>query len=128
MKSPDEIKKGLECCKPIWKNGYWKTCDQNCPYVAEAVFCRSMLNGDSIALIQQLETKCNQLEGQNAELSKRLDDLKEVARGNCEWCKHNDLGIESDICKKCVHFSWENDPDDNWELEVMSESLTQPEE
>ena len=57
MKTPDEIKKGLECCKPIWKNDHWKTCDQSCPYVAEAVFCRTMLNGDALGYISQLESQ-----------------------------------------------------------------------
>lgn len=57
MKTPDEIKKGLECCKPVWKGDHWKSCDEKCPYSAEASFCKTVLNGDTRALIQQLEAQ-----------------------------------------------------------------------
>lgn len=57
MKKPDEIKKGLECCKPVWKGDHWKNCDEKCPYSTEASFCKTVLNGDTRALIQQLEAQ-----------------------------------------------------------------------
>lgn len=55
MKKPDEIKKGLECCKPIWKGDHWKNCDEKCPYSAETSWCKTILNQDTLAYIQQLE-------------------------------------------------------------------------
>lgn len=45
MKTPDEIKKGLECCK----NGLCV----DCPYVGGE--CGENKNGDAIAYIRQLE-------------------------------------------------------------------------
>lgn len=35
MKTPEEIKKGLECCTPVWTGNHWKTCDPKCPYLGE---------------------------------------------------------------------------------------------
>ena len=110
MRRPDETKKGLECCQLAFG---FRECGSRCPYYKDSC-CGALLAADALALIQKLEA-------QNAELRKRQNALKEVARGNCEWCKHYDFGQESDICKKCVHFSWENDPDDNWELEDPNE-------
>lgn len=57
MKTPDEIKKGMECCKPRWMGNYWKSCDIQCPYRVEQSFCRSAMQGDALAYIQQLEAR-----------------------------------------------------------------------
>ena len=57
MKTPEEIKKGLECCKPVWVDNHWKTCDVKCPYIDDVgEFCRTKLMADAIALVQQLES------------------------------------------------------------------------
>ena len=52
-KTPDDIKKGLECCyspvEPIMR------CEQ-CPYIGSVV-CHMRFHKDAIALIQQLEAK-----------------------------------------------------------------------
>lgn len=49
MKTPDEIKKGLDCCQTDAS----KSC-KPCPYVS-CVTCISDLNRDALAYIQQLE-------------------------------------------------------------------------
>lgn len=53
MKSPDEIKKGLEFCSRL-------TCGEknvDCPYECGNSECISHLTADALALIQQLEAK-----------------------------------------------------------------------
>ena len=50
MKTPDEIKKGLECCV----NGY--KCSKCCPYyLGKITKCTSDLSRDALAYIQRLE-------------------------------------------------------------------------
>lgn len=57
MKTPEEIKKGLECCRNVWAADHWKTCNGACPYLAEGVHCKKVLHRDAFALIQQLEVQ-----------------------------------------------------------------------
>ena len=55
MKTPDEIKKGLECCIPRWVGNHWKSCSSKCPYITLAASCRGQLIYDAFTLIWQLE-------------------------------------------------------------------------
>lgn len=56
-RTPEEIKRGLECCKPVWVDNHWKTCDTKCPYIDDVGgFCRAQLMADALALVQQLES------------------------------------------------------------------------
>ena len=56
MKTPEEIKKGMECCKPIWKDNRWKSCDAKCPYIKiSGKNCMVQLFEDNHTYIQQLE-------------------------------------------------------------------------
>lgn len=57
MKTPDEIKKGLGCCVPVWVGNHWKTCNSNCPYIGLAESCRGQLVHDALAYIRQLEAQ-----------------------------------------------------------------------
>ena len=55
MKTPEEIKKGLECCEN--DSG---SCSERCPYfnsLSNGVDCASKMHADALALIQQLEAK-----------------------------------------------------------------------
>ena len=61
-KSPDEIKKGLECCMD--QDG---TCE-DCPYVDGECRAFEQLAEDALALIQQLEADKQQLEGMLAQM------------------------------------------------------------
>ena len=67
MKTPEEIKKGLECCctDEIGKIGR----HDGCPYIMELGDCLPMLLKDALALIRQLEAE-------NAELKKEKDRLE----------------------------------------------------
>lgn len=56
MKTPDEIKKGLECCTTC------KPEDCNvCAYKTNDCKCVSTLTGDALAYIRELETNSHQL-------------------------------------------------------------------
>ena len=57
MKTPEEIKKGLECCMVEECFGE----RENCPYTADPALCVGVMCGDALALIQQLEKDKNDL-------------------------------------------------------------------
>ena len=57
MKTPDEIKTGVEFCTPKVVSGNLKTCDLDCPYRVEGVWCRNALAHDTLEYIERLETK-----------------------------------------------------------------------
>lgn len=57
MKTPDEIKRGLECCS-MYPNRV--ECMRSCPYESEELHCIPMLVADARAYIQQLEAKIPQ--------------------------------------------------------------------
>lgn len=92
MKTPEEIKKGLECCSG--QNGH-TYCGGGCPYSYDD--CDDM-SADALAYIQQLET-------QNAAL---LKDLRDADRIDCEHCASYDdaatkerCGDAEYLCDKC---------------------------
>lgn len=97
MKTPEEIKKGLECCT------YGEGCSV-CPYDG-AEDCAVQKNVDAIVLIRQLEAE-------NAELKRERDaavrDLGK-ARG-CKTCKHITLSPEDRPCRSCgirgIGYEW----------------------
>ena len=81
MKTPDEIKKGLECCLKL------KTNCSLCPY-APAIDgdCMNGLVPDALAYIQQLER----------ERDAAVADMTELRRGSeyCMFCKYLSEGGE----------------------------------
>ena len=86
MKTPDEIKKGLECCQPRYENDHWVTCNSNCPYQPEAPLCHKALVAGALAYIQQLEAKLAQFE---REKDAAVHDMENYA-GYGAICKHFD--------------------------------------
>ena len=83
MKSPDEIKKGLECCA---MSSY--RCEDDCPYREQ---CRNeqggkAMNEDALALIQQLESERNAI----------MQDMNK----NCTSCKHSGMNNPDNPCYK----------------------------
>lgn len=94
-RAPGEIKKGLECCKPVWVDNHWKTCDVKCPYIEDVGgFCREQLMVDSIALIQRLEHSWDELFETAKQLERERDaavadmtELMQLAQF-CRHCKH----------------------------------------
>lgn len=76
-RTPEEIKQGMECCKPVWVDNHWKTCDTKCPYIEDVGgFCRAKLMADSIVLIQRLEHSWDELFETAKQLERERDALK----------------------------------------------------
>ena len=102
MKKSDEIKNGLNQCRGL--------CGVSCPYHNDAddYECQTLLAGDAIALIEQLEeTICL---------------MKIQMHGDCGVCKHRtgfdiEGAIMSQKCYECLRK--ESRP--NWEYEGLPE-------
>lgn len=59
MKTPEEIKRGLDCC---CKAGFQMMPCKICPYYDEDVSeCANMMCADALAYIKQLEERCERL-------------------------------------------------------------------
>ena len=94
MKTPEEIKEGLECCAE------YGNCSKGCPY-NPIKDCGHDLYSDALTYIQQLERE-------------RDAAVKDIPR-ICEFCKRNSTkyladGMIDDVCLTClngVHFNWQ---------------------
>ena len=87
MKSPDEIKKGLECCKD--------THCKVCPYI-NIHRCAEENGIDALALIQQLEASVSEKEKVVAELSGKIGQLESQNRcfkENKESCENRMIDL-----------------------------------
>lgn len=94
-RTPEEIKRGLECCKPVWVDNHWKTCDTKCPYIDDVGgFCRAQLMADALALIQQLER----------ERDAAVSDLENNKR--CETCINYTPGYFCLGCRQGSNWQW----------------------
>lgn len=122
-KTPEEIKKGLECCSPKYESQHWVTCNSECPFWNEGAYCRNVLYACIKRYIQQLE--CERDEARNDldtlnyantelhsayEAMKRERDaavaqLKEVDTMDffyCSHCKHEELcDYNLNSCEDC---------------------------
>ena len=107
MRTPEEIKKGLQYCVPRYANGrLWIHCKEECPYTVEREGCRGVLSMDTQTYIQQLESNDSQvkkalsdngfssleafLQAYNqvkAERDALLHDLWEAEKTDCD-CSH----------------------------------------
>lgn len=98
MKTPDGIKKGLECCGGDCFNG-----NEECPYdkddLRENISCIRWMAQDALAYIHQLERERDAL----AALYK--------THGTCGSCKHNG----SKLCDNCTN------KDNRWEWAGIKE-------
>lgn len=81
MKTPDGIKKGLECCAEDECFGE----RENCPYSGEPSLCVGSMCVDALAYIQQLEAErdaaveaCGKFPCESCVESENGD--------NCNWC------------------------------------------
>lgn len=100
MKTPEEIKKGLECCA----NG--DRCAGHCPYdnkATDIITCTGKLSREALALIAQLE--------------ETISLMKIQMRGDCGCCAHGKNG-DTALCNKCLT---EKEYHPLWEYEGLPE-------
>lgn len=86
QKTPDDIKKGLWCCT------HNSGCDV-CPYRDISVGCRPARNADALALIQQLESDKQQLEG----LLTHMNQLRDAAAGRALQMEERVHQLEAEL-------------------------------
>ena len=127
MKTPDEIKKGLEC--------FGGHCDMNCDGCEfdTGYTARSQVMRDALVYIRQLE-------GQNAEQAARLEQVtrerdaavKQVKEfGDCQCCTHDeickDLFPDCGDCNnvQCPCNSCKADTRNNWEWRGVPQEVEQ---
>lgn len=89
MKTPEEIKKGLECCNT------YNDC-RSCPYddkVEKGWGCCVQRNADVLAYIQLLEAKVAEYEKLLAEKASKLFEYDEIPDGGVAWleCANGDV-------------------------------------
>ena len=123
MKTPEEIRKGLDDCMPRWNEKKLTVRCDDCAYKGNGLWCRNMLFKDASTYIQQLESTVSQVSKalcgkENAtldELLQAVDQLKsrlaqaEMERDaavrdlNCNWkcaiCKKFTRPVD-----KCPHY------------------------
>ena len=97
-RTPEEIKKGLECCKPKWESSRWVTCRNECPFRNEHAFCKNVLLTCVSAYIQQLENHIGELTEKVKQLERERDAAVEQLKAvdvsscfECVHCKHEEL-------------------------------------
>lgn len=102
MKTPEEIKKGLEVCR----NGAECTM---CPYLKDEILqCSDNLKSDIAAYIQQLEAGRS---GHKVLFEKTFDELEAAntaidGEQNCTNCAYgNAIGVEALYCYDCKWFT-----------------------
>jgi hypothetical protein len=82
MKTPEEIKKGLECCMPRWVANHWKSCSSKCPYIELSAQCRGTLLYDALTYIQQLEAQVPKW----IDVEERLPTLEDASANELVIC------------------------------------------
>lgn len=85
MKNPDEIKKGLECCKEDECFGD----RENCPYTADPKLCVGVMCADALALIQQLQAEIAEQAERIRQLEAERDAAVACIPRVCKYCKHD---------------------------------------
>ena len=98
MKSPDEIKKGLECCV----DGF--SCRTTCPYTTpffNIEKCTQALAADALALIQQLQAENAEKDTRIHQLEAERDEAVDLVRKGCFSCKHEGNEIWEEPCNSC---------------------------
>lgn len=75
MKTPEDIKKGLECCSVEYR---CPTDCRPCPYVARKPFCESEMHRDALGYIQQLEAELEQVKQERDGLNIMLEQCKSM--------------------------------------------------
>ena len=94
-KTPEEIKKGLECCKNGDNPCLGICIYDECPFDA----CKNVLMADALAYIQKLEAQAEQLK---RERDAAIADIKESdVLYECEHCAHSRMTQEeAEACER----------------------------
>lgn len=91
MKTPEEIKKGLEC-------GFCHECPYDDDEQETVEECARQVHKDAIAYIQHLESRLAQAE---RERDAAVRDVEEADDGLCCHCKNRDLAAQCDYSGEC---------------------------
>ena len=124
-RTPEEIKRGLECCKPKWESGRWVTCRDECPFRNEHAFCKNVLMACILALLCRFEFERDEarndldtLNYANTELHSAYEamkrerdaavrDMRDATLCGCHVCKHYyrpDANVRIYACRKFGEF------------------------
>ena len=102
MKTPEEIKKGLECAMPRSCNGHKCSTCPNATYSLHELLKGDLIK-DTFDYIEQLEQRLAQAERERdaavEDLSLALDGVDQM-NNDCCFCKHKD----KPVCETC---DWE---------------------
>ena len=108
MKTPDEIKKGLELCTT--------TCGRECPY-HDDMDCSSKLEREALFYILQLEERCNHMNqlrdaaaGRALKMEERVQQLEAerdalmgyLRKYGCDSCLYDDYDGSEPPCINCT--------------------------
>lgn len=98
MKTPEEIKKGLKCCGTTIAEGRRTTCNAQCPYINEGIFCRNVLHGDTESYIVQLELYFSQISRalcgkESATICEALDAVSQLKSRLAQVKRERDAAI-----------------------------------
>ena len=113
MKTPDEIKKGLECCKLHFGDMY--TDCPHCPYYLTSAQCDLDMHDDALTLIQQLQSenaeKAERIRQLEAERDAAVEDMtkivQEYGEPYCEYCG-------ADFKPNCTGRCWTHNEGFKW--------------
>ena len=98
MRSPDEIKKGLELC-------YEDINCSECPYVDDCFGDDETPFGvvmpDALALIQQLQAQNAEKDARIQQLEAERDAAVSFLKGQCHACKFSDCSFAEEPCASC---------------------------
>lgn len=117
-RTPEEIKKGLECCSPRYESKHWVSCSSECPFRNEGAYCRNVLHACNKKYIQLLEDGIDRVYKQVDALRglpekiqqierERDAAVKDIAR-TCLKCAHRERrfladGKLDDLCGTCIY-------------------------
>lgn len=88
-RTPEEIKRGLECCKPKWEHDRWISCSDDCPFMNEGTFCRIKMQACVSALLQQLERE-------------RDAAVRNLKQFSCASCIYEAVHEAEEPCVNCL--------------------------
>lgn len=112
MKTPEEIKNGLEYC------GNKPYCDGDCEYYESDDSYGCKLANDALAYIRQIESRLAQVEMERDLLVSGLEQ-------SCDTCKHRENMSFHAPCNTCSHLyrfnAAERGDTDNWEWRGVCE-------